>query len=1467
MRSRLTGRLSLLILSFAVAMIVFPAVAFAETVAPDGTTAASLPPTIQSDQSDYAPGDTVNLTGSNWQPGESVHINVNDDQTQTWSRDVDVTADASGNVTDQFQLPNTFVAVYKVTATGAQSGVATTTFTDGNVIFRQGSNYTQDYKLSYTIHSGTVCNGGGTAGSLEVNNNSVNNAVAVNTNQSLKITGVAQSPGGTAWPAGIAFDGWSSDQAGDTPETNLCIPCPGNSTTRFAQFKDTTPISTTITSKPSDPSNDNTPSFSYSSNHTGSSVTFECSLDGAAFSTCNTNNPGSTTKTYGTTADGSHTFQVRAVDKTLSGNVVSSSASYTWTVDTVPPTVSSVSPQNLATNVAVGTNVTATFSDVNSMDDSTISSSTFTLRQGGTNGALVTPVTVTYDAQSKTATLDPNPSTNGGSLAPNQQYTASLSNAIRDTAGNQITARTWSFTTGAACTNPANPTFNYNPDGSNGWYKTVPTVSATSAGATVQYSLNSGGPFSTTAPTLGQGTSTVYAKAVNGTCSSGVVSQTYNVDTVAPTINDGGAWTQALPGQATTPDGTNSWYVSEVFNKFTASDTTSGLANTAQATFTKGSGTAEGSAVKINSGSVSDKAGNTNSGLDSAAYKIDLTNPTITGSLSPQNPASSGWYNAATGAPTASFTCSDKTPGSGLATGACPANYTFGNGANQSHEGTVTDQAGRSASTNNVNGINVDLIAPSKPNASFGRAPEDPVGGYFKDQVTVTYGDSTDSGGSGLATPAYDPASQTFNTTGSHDYSGVAKDVAGNVSDAASGTVKVDASLPDVQPGDVNDTTWRNQPLSQAFTASDTGSGLANSADASFTLTASAESASDTTPTVVSKEIKDAVGNTTTRKVSALIDLHNPNIDATVLNQPASSGWYNISTGGPQVHFTCSDALSGIETGACPADHTVTTEGPSVNYSGSVSDRATNSASANAGPFKIDLTAPNVAGAPDLTTDSGDPNDNLTNVKAPTFDITAEAGSSVKLYAKKDNVETLIGQGTATNGTVTITANQNLADGEYQVYAHVTDQAGNVSNTTAVNITIVTIDATPPNAPGLDMDAASDTGTSSSDDKTNNDKPKFDGTAEAGSTLKLYDGANLLTTIQVGSGGTWSFTLTSALSEGTHTIKATATDAANNTSNVASLSVVIDKTAPAIQAGLVSGTTGSNSWYTSVVTQTFNASDTGGTGVVGPASFTKPSGTNEEGSNVTITSGSVSDVAGNTNSGVSAGPFKIDLYKPTVNITNAPAEGAKVDLCSGALPSPSFTALDTALGSQVDTKSGGFTTQPPSGTSVGAYTYTAQATDFAGLTGSATRNYSVVYDTNYSDTLGAYSGVQQPINNTSNGTTRSAFKLGSTVPVKFQLRCGTTPINNAVAKLWVSKIDNKPDEAVNETISTNSPDIGNQFRVTDTTTGQYMFNLSTKSGYVNPDQSTTSFSLGTYYLYIQLNDGTKFQAAQIDFNK
>src|SRR5215204_3509717 len=194
---RLASRFSLLILAFAIVVLALPATAFGETITPDGTASASLP-TIQSDQADYPPGATVTLTGSNWQPGEAVHITVNDDQGQTWSRDADVSADASGNITDQFQLPDWFVATYKVTATGAQSGAATTTFTDGNLSFNKGLNATGGYTETYTLYSGsTSCKSGNgvtsATGTATVTNNG-NISVAVNSTQSLKLGAVSNGP-------------------------------------------------------------------------------------------------------------------------------------------------------------------------------------------------------------------------------------------------------------------------------------------------------------------------------------------------------------------------------------------------------------------------------------------------------------------------------------------------------------------------------------------------------------------------------------------------------------------------------------------------------------------------------------------------------------------------------------------------------------------------------------------------------------------------------------------------------------------------------------------------------------------------------------------------------------------------------------------------------------------------------------------------------------------------------------------------------------------------------------------------------------------------------------------------------------------------------------------------------------------------------------------------------------------------
>src|SRR5918995_452309 len=83
---------------------------------PSGHTAA---PWIASDQPDYAPGSNVVLTGGAWEVGETVRINVNDDRGASWERAVDVTADANGNITDSFRLPDWFIASYTVKARGS----------------------------------------------------------------------------------------------------------------------------------------------------------------------------------------------------------------------------------------------------------------------------------------------------------------------------------------------------------------------------------------------------------------------------------------------------------------------------------------------------------------------------------------------------------------------------------------------------------------------------------------------------------------------------------------------------------------------------------------------------------------------------------------------------------------------------------------------------------------------------------------------------------------------------------------------------------------------------------------------------------------------------------------------------------------------------------------------------------------------------------------------------------------------------------------------------------------------------------------------------------------------------------------------------------------------------------------------------------------------------------------------------
>ncbi|HEY6887903.1 MAG TPA: hypothetical protein VI300_08995, partial [Solirubrobacter sp.] len=93
-------------------------------------------------------------------------------------------------------------------------------------------------------------------------------------------------------------------------------------------------VDTALTSGPTDASPDRTPTFGYSS-FTG--VTFECSLDGAAFAKCGDKATGDVAEKVGPLADGTHTFLVRARNGSDFDRVP---ATRTWTVDTTPPAAS-----------------------------------------------------------------------------------------------------------------------------------------------------------------------------------------------------------------------------------------------------------------------------------------------------------------------------------------------------------------------------------------------------------------------------------------------------------------------------------------------------------------------------------------------------------------------------------------------------------------------------------------------------------------------------------------------------------------------------------------------------------------------------------------------------------------------------------------------------------------------------------------------------------------------------------------------------------------------------------------------------------------------------------------------------------------------------------------------------------------------------------------------------------------------
>jgi hypothetical protein len=544
----------------------------------------------------------------------------------------------------------------------------------------------------------------------------------------------------------------------------------------------------------------------------------------------------------------------------------------------------------------------------------------------------------------------------------------------------------------------------------------------------------------------------------------------------------------------------------------------------------------------------------------------------------------------------------------------------------------------------------------------------------------------------------------------------------------------------------------------------------------------------------------------------------------------AGTGWYNIATSGTDgvkvnvsasdpsgvASLSCSDGASSVlsktySPAGSPKNESFTLLDETHNISCTATDGLGNGPGAGSGStsmpvsYKVDQTAPSISGSAAPSPNGAGWNNTNVTVSFTCSDATSTISTCTSPITLSSD-----GAGQSASGSAA-------------------DKAGNTASTTVSGINI---DKT---APTIHFDGASP-------------GPNGNGWNNSDVTLgwSCTDG---------GSGEVDASVEKVISSEGENqSATGMCSDKAGNEASSTDGDVNIDKTAPTISASRTPAANG-NGWNNTDVTVHFSCGDpvSGGTasGVdTCPADVTLTG----EGANQSVTR-TVYDKAGNFAS-ATKGDINIDKTAPNLGIADTNA--VEYNVCGARPTKPGFSPSDALSG--LDGSEGETWTTPGTPNGVGTYTYSAHAQDKAGNPASyGPKYYTVLYGAAV-----AQVPFLQPIN--ADGSSR--FKVGSTIPVKFQALCNGAPVGNLVAKMYVKKGDSQPDPGVDEAISTAASTTGNLFRFTGSPDNQYIFNLSTKLGYVNPspESAITSFSQGTWTLKIGLDDGT-FRSVNVQLVK
>lgn len=430
--------------------------------------------------------------------------------------------------------------------------------------------------------------------------------------------------------------------------------------------------------------------------------------------------------------------------------------------------------------------------------------------------------------------------------------------------------------------------------------------------------------------------------------------------------------------------------------------------------------------------------------------------------------------------------------------------------------------------------------------------------------------------------------SATLLPDGPHAFSATATNQSGTGGMSAAFNISID-TLPPPAPDDVSVSadgsvvTGTTEPGNTVVITDGNnvqiGSGVAGT-DGAFTITINPPQTNGETITAIAT---DPAGNPSPPETALAPDITAPQPPANLLINPTGDQVTGTAESNSTVHILGPDGtIIGTTTAGPNGSFTATLLPPQTNGEHLVAN-ATDAAGNTSGNSAItapDTTAPDAPTGVIVAGDGG------------SVSGQAEAGSTVTV---KDSNGNQIGVGQADSGgnfAVSITPSQK--NGE-TVNVTATDSSNNESQPTSALAPDITAPGTPIITAVTD-DQPMYQGPLDNGDVTNDSKPKLEGTAEAGSQVKIYDNGILLTTVTADINGNWDYTPASALGEGAHIFTVTATDAANNASSAASWKIIVDTIAPTVpvitlvndDVGSITGSVANNGWITNDNTPTIS---------------------------------------------------------------------------------------------------------------------------------------------------------------------------------------------------------------------------------------------------------------------------------------